>query len=594
MTTSRYTTEIIDQLSILETQLKLKGSANLTDIHVYMEVAFRRILNVLKGWELEDQNITRSNAPGIDLADPAKKIGVQITAEATSKKVRETLRVFFNDNLNDQFNELYIVFMVKKKLQVKSFAAHVKPGFPFDPATHIWDLSHLISLIKNAELHKLVRIKQILDETVGYTRFHPITPDPVVPAAPPESSFLPLPNISHNYIRNSRDKYLEQIMPALKSSQPVFICGPGGIGKTELALDLLQNRAIGKKVYYMKYIPSTRIGETPLQASILNAVMENKRFTSDDQTLRDQECERRMGLMRKYLPGAILILDDFYLPGKLLSHLKKDYPHGMESPRNDPKNECASLYNRLTNMQTKLVITTRYTLARAACKVLPLDEKQLMKHIRDCCFNKKLTSKQLKPLLDIVGKNTMMICLIIQAIRAAGMTPEEILSVLADGVPDGTELPAFPDERGDRTEPLHRHMYNLYDISLLDPEQHQLLQYSLFFPEEGFDHTLFCKCLNQAQLLHLNNLSEGCWLICEDDLLRPYPVVRLVCNKRLAADYHAVRQFLQNMRSKYEDPQNTHNRTHILAFFKAALEFLGPEEPLWDWFHNHAIAEGGL
>ncbi|HFZ0694316.1 TPA: SMEK domain-containing protein [Citrobacter freundii] len=65
--------QIIDELSDIAQQAKIRNRLGYTDLSVFVEDFFKVILNETFGLSLSNVNITTANEPGIDLGD--KKTG---------------------------------------------------------------------------------------------------------------------------------------------------------------------------------------------------------------------------------------------------------------------------------------------------------------------------------------------------------------------------------------------------------------------------------------------------------------------------------------------------------------------------------------
>ncbi|EHZ9981534.1 SMEK domain-containing protein, partial [Escherichia coli] len=102
--------QIIDDLSNIAQQAKVRNKLGHTDLSVFAENFFKDILNETLELSLINTNITRANEPGIDLADMAKKTAFQVTTDKTSKKVINTLEKITSEQRNNyrHFNILII------------------------------------------------------------------------------------------------------------------------------------------------------------------------------------------------------------------------------------------------------------------------------------------------------------------------------------------------------------------------------------------------------------------------------------------------------------------------------------------------------
>lgn len=93
LTRGHFIGAVVDRLSEVGYQAKSRSALGLTDLNRYAEIFFRDLLNCIYGYSLTNANIERCNAPGIDLIDRQRRLGIQVTATKTSDKINETLRV---------------------------------------------------------------------------------------------------------------------------------------------------------------------------------------------------------------------------------------------------------------------------------------------------------------------------------------------------------------------------------------------------------------------------------------------------------------------------------------------------------------------
>lgn len=420
-----YIDAITDRLAFIDSKLRMCNGANLTDLNIHLEPTFGKILNLLKGWDLVGQNILRSNAPGIDLADWDRGIGVQLTSRVNTQKVKKTFRVFFDQKLDEKIKELYIVFISNEELKpsfYRTCASYAGNDFAFEPREQIWNLQSLTRLISAAELDVLEQIKTILDDATGYFLYGPETDRKQKQAGKSKDdeqkenlSFLQLPLPVLEFIPNSRVADIAKIHQAMLCNEPIYVTGPSGIGKTELVLKMAWNNPGAKKAYYMKFTSNPRAGESLMQTTILEANMCGGPYTNDDPAKRRAECNQRIRHMFDRLRGAIMILDGFDPPGN---------GKNLNTLKHDPD------FQSLNTMGAHLIITTRSHVPYCACKVEALDAEQLNQHVHNCCEQVHENDDCIPKLIDLFQCNTLMIHLLICAINHAKMLPEQILEML--------------------------------------------------------------------------------------------------------------------------------------------------------------------
>ena len=90
---------IKDTLAIYAVRIDLdKGEASREAENFYCE-----LLNILKGYQLQNMNLVKPNYPAIDLGDAGEGIGIQVTSSATRKKVQDTLDAMFRNGVEQEY-----------------------------------------------------------------------------------------------------------------------------------------------------------------------------------------------------------------------------------------------------------------------------------------------------------------------------------------------------------------------------------------------------------------------------------------------------------------------------------------------------------
>ena len=105
-------------------------SQDMTDINRYAEDFYCGLLNKAFGWELHNLNQDNRNQPAIDLADDTNKIAVQVTSSTDRGKVTGTLKRFFAENLDQQYQRLLMLVIGEEDSFAKDFT--LERGFDFD------------------------------------------------------------------------------------------------------------------------------------------------------------------------------------------------------------------------------------------------------------------------------------------------------------------------------------------------------------------------------------------------------------------------------------------------------------------------------
>ncbi|MEZ0256429.1 MAG: SMEK domain-containing protein, partial [Chthoniobacter sp.] len=70
--------------------LSARTRNNLADASHTLKHIVARLFNVLFGWNLKNLNTEMANYPGVDLADRERRLAVQVTNNASPRKIEDT------------------------------------------------------------------------------------------------------------------------------------------------------------------------------------------------------------------------------------------------------------------------------------------------------------------------------------------------------------------------------------------------------------------------------------------------------------------------------------------------------------------------
>ena len=136
------------------------SSINLLDQNVLFEKPICDILNIIFDYALKNTGSLISNYPGIDLIDNENKIGVQVTSNATKKKIQDTLDTCTISNL--EIDELLIIILGDKQKAYNNLLLNTP--FNFDPKENIIDFKGLIKRISFLPIKKMEAILKSLQK----------------------------------------------------------------------------------------------------------------------------------------------------------------------------------------------------------------------------------------------------------------------------------------------------------------------------------------------------------------------------------------------------------------------------------------------
>ncbi len=152
---------IISTLSMWVVITKYNNSINYTDTNIDAENIACGLLNRVYGWNLINLNNLQMNYPGIDLGDKERKVCVQVTSDSSSRKIKDTVKLFDNYNLADCFQSLYIFCLTERK---SSKRTEVKSEtIKFSARDNIITVADIIRKIKSLDDTTIIEIKKYLN-----------------------------------------------------------------------------------------------------------------------------------------------------------------------------------------------------------------------------------------------------------------------------------------------------------------------------------------------------------------------------------------------------------------------------------------------
>lgn len=168
-------------LSNLDREIAMDGTAGLNDVCKRAEVAVRKLMNILYGYELEQETVC--NAAGFDLRSLGDEVLVQVTREHEWKKIKDCLihtvsRIRDKDPHMKGF-ELYIFFLtadtpktrrLRTATREKLRSLELEPGMiRFLPDIHLIDFNTLVDKVRSCDLspEQLDALQEFLDIQTG-------------------------------------------------------------------------------------------------------------------------------------------------------------------------------------------------------------------------------------------------------------------------------------------------------------------------------------------------------------------------------------------------------------------------------------------
>ena len=545
-TRSQLLDQIRRHLSVYSNDMKQKGKVNRLEDHISGEDIGAGLMNLVYGLKLENANRGGRNEHAIDLvdrdADDGAGVAVQVTTTNKPQKINHTMEGFCAEKEGKRQCDAYGTLMVLILTIDDKFKSWDKmQGDGYD--LKILNLVDLSSDMEHLETDRLEGILAYLEKELG----------PLTKEARPKPRFLlpDLPSLADSFVEGSRDVEVWKLAKIVESGKPVFVWGLGGMGKTQVAIQLGKSLQQTRDVYFIHYTPPMGDSGEAMRETILRARFAGYKFQGPDNENRDGEFGERMDILRREYAGAVLIIDNFDRPGKSLADLRAE-----------------KAYQELTQCGLTLVFTTRSE--APGVEICPLAEETLLGMIRRDYRDEDVTEEQLLELIRAVDGHTMMVDLLGKTLaRSRGLVSvADLLEAFGGGL-DRENLPEVDDNHNQSAgqKRIYEHMKILFDVSVLAEGHREILRYATLLPEDGLDYGTFVTCLEKLPKKYLRRLwrklcgkkeekplakqleelVDSGWLQCREKRLMIHPVVREVCLGELKPGDENCGEFLDRL-----------------------------------------------
>jgi hypothetical protein len=165
MESQKYFNAIEEKLSILATQIEMRGKLNILDLHIHAEQFYLQLLNLIFNWNLESLNALQQNAEGIDLIDKHNLIVVQVSSTATKVKVESSL----SKDLSIYKGYSYKFISISKDANPLRTQSFLNPhNLSFNPTSDIFDVPSLLRKILTMTSVEQEKILNYLNTELKY------------------------------------------------------------------------------------------------------------------------------------------------------------------------------------------------------------------------------------------------------------------------------------------------------------------------------------------------------------------------------------------------------------------------------------------
>lgn len=156
---------IEEHLAVLAYRVERRGKLNILDLHLHSENFYRDFLNLLYGWNLENQNTVNQNVEAIDLIDDVNKIIIQVSATSTKHKVESALTKDSMVAYSGWSFKFISIARSANSLRSKTFKN--PHGLKFFPSSDILDIDSLVREVFGLKVDKLQNVEVFIRKELG-------------------------------------------------------------------------------------------------------------------------------------------------------------------------------------------------------------------------------------------------------------------------------------------------------------------------------------------------------------------------------------------------------------------------------------------
>ena len=527
---------IKDTLAIYAVRIDLdKGEASREAENFYCE-----LLNILKGYQLQNMNLVKPNYPAIDLGDAGEGIGIQVTSSATRKKVQDTLDAMFRNGVEQEYPHL--VMLITNKWVESRKAFRMDGVCQFDPNGDIWDTDWLLAQIDRVtELEKLREIHDYLREHLHLVR------EPVPALNLPLQSGM----AAKNFV--GREKEHRELAQRFEQDQIVVLSGLGGMGKTELAVRFgREYEECGRGWAYFLHFSGS------FSATVRSNVTGIIPGYSPEGKPEKQIVADALAALKRCGKGDLLILD------------------------NADEGSITALRRELSKLPMRVLVTSRKAVP-GAVRVEPLSNDALYAVFELNDVN--ISKEEMDALIGAVNAHTLTVDVMARTMGRGrrSATPEKMLAALKERDLSRGFTKVEIDYAGSPDQArINEHLKAVFRVAELAEEAQKLLRCATLLPEGGMDDELFLAPFAEEDGDWLDDLIEGGWLYMKDGLLCIHPVIRIVCVEELKPTDGNCLVFLSGIKIQYDRKQYEHSKFSQMAErFEKASSILEDEIGFW-------------
>ncbi|MCH5194581.1 MAG: hypothetical protein J1F11_11505 [Oscillospiraceae bacterium] len=339
-----------------------------------------------------------------------------------------------------------------------------------------------------------------------------------------------------------RKNELQTLSGMLEAHDKIFICGVGGIGKSEFVRKFIKDhKSDFTNVLYLTYSES------------LKNTIAGISFKGDDPKEKiDVLYANHMNYLRVMKNDTLIVIDNFDI-----------FPYDDDN------------YDDITDLNCKVIFTTRSNLNDDFDFILLEDiDKASLFEIAEKLDVTDIDRETLDNIFEALHKHTLACELILRLLKRSSLTPDELLEKIRS---EHVDLSVSDKIRKDKSATYYEHIHQLFRLFALTDEQKDIMRLLALIPIMGIDDAYFNKLTKMPNMNVINGLDEIGLVTYSEHLITVHPLIGEAAAADLVSDMISSRQFIENLNMEFqfhiEDKMNELRQVTILEIADRIVEF---------------------
>ena len=340
------------------------------------------------------------------------------------------------------------------------------------------------------------------------------------------------------FVTGSRDKEIAKLQEQIENGESVlYIWGLGGIGKTELAMELARKQIENGMPAYMVTFNNS------MKETIMNMNFSGYQFEFDgygDPT--ETEYRTRIDLLKENYKNCLLIIDNFEHEEKDISQLQQE-----------------EAYKDIIGLNMKILFTTRSRPNNSTSELMPIDEENAFTLFNSITKVTADEEKFVKKLIREVDCHPMTVELLAHTIEESWNTisAKDLLVRLKNNRLDSQTLPEVTIKKGhsEREAKIYGHLRILFNLFYLDESYREILAHTTLLPVDGFNAAEFLLSENTAKKKQLKRIEGHGWIRRrqENNVLWIHPLIRRIIKDEIKPKNADCEDFLLTLWNRLDE-----------------------------------------